>query len=210
MEDLGTGKYHACLVTVTATLLERYLRLDANTGSAKPAPKHALLLQSDGATFTASLPIDAAAGMPPPEPGSKVAVTGLCLSQANAAGRLTGFRLQLADANGLRLLAPPPWLNNQRLSYALAITFAGLAICGGWILSFSRKNRLLREEILGREKLAAELRAARDLLSARVDARTEKLHRQITAARKTNSISKACSKSARAWPRNSMTACNKG
>ena len=180
MEDLGTGKYHACLVTVTATLLERYLRLDANTGSAKPAPEHALLLQSDGATFTASLPIDAAAGMPPPEPGSKVAVTGLCLSQANAAGRLTGFRLQLADANGLRLLAPPPWLNNQRLSYALAITFGGLAICGGWILSFSRKNHRLREEIAGREKLAAELRDARDLLAARVDERTAQLQQQIT------------------------------
>jgi signal transduction histidine kinase len=182
LEELATGRRHACLISLEGKLLEQYQRPNPAPDAEKPGREAVMILQHDDTVFTASYPLEnPAVDMLPIEPGSLVDVTGLCLTLADPAGKLTSFRMQLTDARGIRLLRPAPWMNQQRLRLALLSTFAGLTICAGWILSFSRKNRLLRQEIREREKLTAELQAARDKLSARVDARTEQLHRQINA-----------------------------
>jgi len=117
----------------------------------------------------------------PFEAGSRVALTGLCLAQANSAGRVDSFRVHLAGPGAVRVLRPAPWLNRQRLGIALASTLAAMTLSGLWILSSARKNRRLRAEIREREKLTAELQKAKQQLSLRVDERTEELKLQISA-----------------------------
>ena len=182
MDELSSGRRHACLIRLDATLLEQYHRPDPTPDGDVPGRELVMILQRDGSVFTASYVVaHPQSPLLPIEPGSLVEITGLCVSLANATGKLTGFRVQLADAAAVKILHPAPWLNQQRLRVALLSTFAGLTVCAGWILSFSRKNHRLREEIQERENLTRELQAARDKLSARVEERTGQLQRQISA-----------------------------
>jgi signal transduction histidine kinase len=103
------------------------------------------------------------------------------LAEANREGRVDSFRLRLAGPDGITVLRPPPWLDRRRMGVALLSTAGGLALCGGWVLSASRRNRRLRAEIREREKLTAELQQAKRSLALRVDERTEELKLQISA-----------------------------
>ena len=180
MDELASGHYHACLVSLAAELLEISGR-PASDGS-KTGREIVMILQRDGKVFKADF-ADAGAestGLPF-EAGSRVELTGLCLAEANRVGRVDSFRLRLAGADGVRVIRQAPWLNRRRLGMALLSTLAGMLLCGGWILTSQRKNRRLRAEILEREKLTAELQHAKRQLSLRVDERTEELKLHISA-----------------------------
>jgi signal transduction histidine kinase len=180
MEELASGHYHACLVSLTAQLIEINGRppLDSND----PGREVVMLLQHDGKIFKADF-ADAGAenAALPFEVGSRVELTGLCLAEANRVGRIDSFRLRLSGPQAVRLIQQPPWLNRRRLGLALLATLAAIILCGGWILAFSRKNRRLRAEIRERAKLTSELQQAKKQLSLRVDERTEELKLQISA-----------------------------
>lgn len=180
VEELIRGKHHACLVELEADLIDISPRPAAD-GKAQ-GREVVLLLQAEGRVFKADF---ADAGHEeaalPFRPGSRVRLTGLCLAEANREGRVDSFRMRLAGAGGVAVLRPPPWLDRRRMGVALLSTAGGLALCGGWVLSASRRNRRLRAEIREREKLTAELEQAKRRLALRVDERTEELKLQISA-----------------------------
>ncbi len=180
VNQLVLGKHHACLIGLSAELIEITSRPAAD-GSGK-GREIVMILQSEGHTFKADF---ADAGMEsdrfPFEPGSRLDLTGLCLAEANREGRLDSFRMRLAGADAVRVTSPPPWLNRRRLGVALISTLVGMIVCAGWIFSSVRKNRRLRAEIRERKKLTAELQQAKQQLSLRVDERTEELKLQISA-----------------------------
>lgn len=180
LEELASGQFHACRVSLTAELIEI---------SGRPAPDGSdhgreigLIVQRDGKIFKADF-ADAGAEKDelPFAPGSRVELTGLCLAEANRLGRVDSFRLHLTGAQAVRVIQQPPWLSRRRLGLALLATLAGMTLCGGWILAFSRKNRRLHAEIQERAKLTAELEHAKKQLSQRFEERTAELKLQISA-----------------------------
>lgn len=178
--ELSQGKHHACLVGLEAELIEIVDRPAADgTGRGREV---IMFLQCDGKIFKADFP-DAAheSERLPFDVGSRVDLTGICLSEANREGRVDSFRLRLAGPSSVRVVMQPPFLNRQRLGIALASTLAGMALCGGWLGVSARRNRKLRADILEREKLTMELEDAKLQLSKRVDERTEQLKSQISA-----------------------------
>lgn len=180
MDKIVLGKYHACLISLTADLVEISGRPPAD-GSGR-GREIVMTLQEQGRTFKAGFADSGSEKDDLPfEPGSRLALTGLCLAEANRLGRVDSFRMHLTGAEQVSIVRPPPWFNRRRLGVALAATLAAMILSGLWIISSSRRNRRLRAEILEREKLTAELEQAKKQLSQRVDERTEQLNYQISA-----------------------------
>lgn len=179
MDQILLGKYHACLIALTADLVEISGRPPAD-GSGR-GREIVMTLRGDGRNFKAGFS-DAGSENDslPFEPGSRLALTGLCLAEANRLGRVDSFRMHLTGADQVSIVRPPPWFNRRRMGVALAATLAAVMFSGLWIISSSRRNRRLRAEILEREKLTAELEQAKKQLSQRVDERTEQLNHQIS------------------------------
>lgn len=180
VEELIRGQHHACRVELEADLIDISPRPAADGGA--QGREVVLVLQAEGRVFKADFadpgPEDAAL---PFRAGSRVRLSGLCLAEANREGRVDSFRMRLAGPGGITVLRPPPWLDRRRMGVALLSTAGGLALCGGWVLSASRRNRRLRAEIREREKVTAELEQAKRRLALRVDERTEELKLQISA-----------------------------
>jgi signal transduction histidine kinase len=103
--------------------------------------------------------------------GDRVAITGICeLTTTHALPRMAwvdGFRVHLAGAEGLRVIARAPWWTSQRLMVALMVAsaLAVLGLAGTWVLRRQVKRQLaiigdsLSAEAVGRERD----RMARDL-----------------------------------------------
>jgi signal transduction histidine kinase len=104
-------------------------------------------------------------------PGDQLAVTGICeLTTTHALPRISwvdGFRVHLAGAGGLRIVARAPWWTTQRLVVALMLmsAVALLGLAGTWILRRQVNKQMaiisenLRAEAVGKERD----RMARDL-----------------------------------------------
>ena len=180
VHELALGRFHACLIGMDADLIEISERPAADGGG--KGRQIVMTLRSDGTIFKADLADKGAEKSPLPfESGSRVELTGICLAEANNVGRVDSFRLHLAGPQAVRILRAPPWLNQRRLSMALASALAAMTLAGLWIVSSARKNHRLRAEIREREKLTAELERAKQKLSLRVDERTEELNLEISA-----------------------------
>ncbi len=179
-DGLSSGKFHACLVTLDADLLESSTIPAAGAGAGER--QVLMVLRRDGRIFRASFPYTAPKDHEPLPflPGSKLRLTGLCLAEADREGRVDSFKLLAGGADAVKVLAPPPWLTHRRLMTALFSSLAAITVFGGWGLSSYRKNRRLRAEIRERAKVTEELRAAQEQLSLRVDERTEQLELQIS------------------------------
>jgi signal transduction histidine kinase len=103
--------------------------------------------------------------------GDRVIITGICeLTTTHALPRIVwvdGFRVHLADAAGLRVVARAPWWTAQRLMVALMIVsaLAVLGLMGTWLLRQQVNKQMaiigetLRAEAVGKERD----RMARDL-----------------------------------------------
>lgn len=176
VEELVRGRHHACRVSLDAELIDISRRPVSDGGR-----EDVLVLQAGGRVFKADLAEPLEEGESPLKAGSRVRVAGLCLAEANREGRVDSFRLLLAGPSAVELLRPPPWLDRRRMGVAFVSAFAGMTLCGGWVLSSLRRNRRLRAEIRERAKLTAELEQAKKRLSLRVDERTEELKLQISA-----------------------------
>jgi len=119
--------------------------------------------------FEALLPKDNS--LPDFTPDDKISLTGICeLTTTHAlprVGWVDGFRLHLADSDAVRLIAPAPWWNTQRLFVALAVTSAValLGLLGTWMLRRQVTKQMaiisdsLRTEAVGKERdrMAREL-----------------------------------------------------
>jgi hypothetical protein len=180
VHELSLGRYHACLIGVEADLIEINELPSADGGGT--GRQIIMTLRNDRYIFKADLADQASEKSPLPfETGSRLALTGICLSETNNVGRVVSFRLNLSGPEAVRVLKAPPWFNPQRLRIALASALAAITLSGLWIASSARRNRRLKVEICERMKLTAELEQAKQKLSLRIDERTEELRLQISA-----------------------------
>lgn len=120
--------------------------------------------------FEASLP-QASPNLPRLTPGDRLALAGICeLVTNHPLPRLewvTGFRLQLANADAIRILHRAPWWTTRRLLTALATTSGAALVFGIGVVALRRRVKRQVEIIAGEvEKRAVSTereRMARDL-----------------------------------------------
>jgi signal transduction histidine kinase len=102
------------------------------------------------------------------EEGSTVELTGACELEIDRLDRLpwfsiTGFHLWLSSADGLRVIATPPWWTPQRLGILLAglLLVLCLALLWGYAMrrQVAKRGRQLAGEIAAREAAALEFDA---------------------------------------------------
>ena len=131
------GSYDAQLIKIEATL--KYVRDHLN--------RNVLVVESlDHVTFEAtfarqpSQPIDV-------EPGSRLALTGICTVRADENGNPLDFELILRTPADIQVLAAPPWLTTQRAAFVVSglifATITGIA----WVFILRRRVRKQTEVI---------------------------------------------------------------
>jgi C4-dicarboxylate-specific signal transduction histidine kinase len=119
---------------------------------------------------------------------TRLQVTGVCLLEVGRWGQVKSFRLRLRETRDLKVLSRPPWWNLGRLLWTLAGTGVLGALALSWNLLLAKKNHLLREQVLERERAEAQLQRAHaalqhanDNLEHRVAERTLELQEQVAA-----------------------------
>jgi signal transduction histidine kinase len=151
------GRLDGHLVRLTATVRDSFRSDEGIT----------LLVQDGQRTLQARVP----EGIPLPDAGSVVRLTGICQVETTAFG--SGFlgrpglvSLRLASAAGLEVLRTPPWWTPRRLTAILA-ALAGLTLLAGlWIAvlrrQVSRQTAALAARIQSEAALAERQRIARE------------------------------------------------
>lgn len=123
-EELKQGKYHGRLVRVEARVTDRFTLPHMRS----------LALEHLDVAFQARL-INPGALPPLPEPGSRVAVTGVC---EMLSGRGAGlFQVLLRSHEDIVVLATPPWWTVERVQWLAA----GLGVIGLGVLVWSIQLR---------------------------------------------------------------------
>jgi PAS domain S-box-containing protein len=133
--DLAAGKLHGHLVTVDARLVDRVFTPTSRV----------LVLLASGRNFTASLPVDAPAWPNPPEPGSRVTVTGISEAEVNRdldPLDATSFHLLLRASDDVFVTERPSlWTRGHTLALVSGIAIAGLVVAG-WVAALRRQVRM--------------------------------------------------------------------
>jgi signal transduction histidine kinase len=104
-------------------------------------------------------------------PGDRIALTGICeLVTNHPLPRLewvTGFRLQLADADAIRILHRAPWWTTRRLLTALAVSSLAALLCGLGVVALRRRVKrqvaIIADALAKRAVSTERERMARDL-----------------------------------------------
>jgi signal transduction histidine kinase/PAS domain-containing protein len=112
------GDFESELITLQGTVLD----------SSVSATKQALSIRADGGQFTASL---SAPGnqLKPVVPGSRVALSGICVGEADAAGIQVAFHLLLRGPDDLIVLGGPPfWSLGRAIGLLALLAGAGLSV----------------------------------------------------------------------------------
>ncbi|HWD21152.1 MAG TPA: histidine kinase [Verrucomicrobiae bacterium] len=165
LNELQNGLYRADYISLTGRLIER-------TATRGPA---ALVLQNSNVTFTATAADPRAlAGLAEIPIGSALKVSGICLTEIDADGKLKTFQILLRDSQDIQILARPTWLTPHRLIIGVAVLACVLILIGTWTVILSRKNAALRAA-------QGALQQSNDNLEQRVQERTAQLKFQITA-----------------------------
>jgi len=153
--DLAIGSLDGELVTVEARLIDRAFTPEAQV----------LVLLSNGRSFTAHLAGSAAAWPSPPEPGSRVTVTGVSEAEINRdidPLHATSFRLLLrSPADVLVTEAPSWWTLGHSVAMGLGLAVLGLA-AAVWVVVLRRQvaaqTRTLEERLQQELELQARYR----------------------------------------------------
>jgi signal transduction histidine kinase/CheY-like chemotaxis protein len=111
-----------------------------------------LTLESDGMIFEARMP--AAANWPPPEPGSRLALTGVYLLEFDDYRQPRSFRLEMRTPADVTVLATPPWWTVQRTIYVAGLLGLGSLAILVWVVALRRRVRQQTEQI--RAQMAKE------------------------------------------------------
>lgn len=186
-EELEAGLHHADLISLQGKLLDRVVRRQPDRRGKGTRIVTILTLQGASFTFAAEAETTALPEELVSVPiGSRVEVTGICLSQIEEDETLQSLRLQslqmiLPAGQSLRVLERPSWLTPQRLLVSMTILFAILLVAVSWTVVISRKNSSLKVLVREKEQAQGELQHAHDELEERVKERTAQLKFQITA-----------------------------
>jgi len=181
--NIQDGLHHADLITLAAKVLDRSFRR-ARTGTNGVAQTRTVLMLQQGT----NLVFTAEAETPQKETalaeipiGSTIEVTGICFTESGEDKKLKSLQVLLPDAGSFKLIEKPSWLTPARLLVGLGILLVVAIAAVIWTVMVSKRNAVLSDLILAREKAQAELQQAHDLLEERVKERTAQLKFQITA-----------------------------
>ena len=150
----------------TAVSLQGIVRGLPSSGN----PDQCLYVESDGCIIVvdAEAAADAVATL---QLGSTIEVSGVCVLETNKIGinylipRITGVRLVINDANGIRLLAAPPWWTSARIMSVIGMLLAAIIAVLIW-------NRALKLVADRRGKELYRLQIAQKESELRIDERT--------------------------------------
>ena len=113
-----------------------------------------VVIQSNSHVFQAEL----APGLDPRtfvvEPGSEIAVSGLCLLQSSSGVERDSFRILTRSLDDIVVLARPPWWTRDRIIMVLGAVFLGAAAIAIW--GASLRSRVGAQTAQIRERLEAE------------------------------------------------------
>ncbi len=175
IDEIKNGLHHAELITLRGKIVDRATRPVTQAVNGFSGVVTTWLIQGGELGFTVEREDHeenaALAAIPV---GSVVEVDGVCLADADPAGKLRTLRLLLASPGGMRVLVKPSWLTPARLLVGVAILSAGLILVLAWSLTVSKKNARLRF-------LLSELEKAHDTLEQKVIERSAQLQVEMTA-----------------------------
>jgi signal transduction histidine kinase len=168
LEELQNGFHHAALIALEGKLLDSSaLRLGREAEHASQA-RLILTLQNTNVLITAEAPAAEAGGALASIPlGSRLAVSGVCLTHIREDGKVQSLELLLPGAQSVRVLQRPNWWTPRRLLAGLGALFAVLVVAVSWTLMVAKKN--------------SDLEKAHDFLELRVQERTKQLKVEMTA-----------------------------
>jgi signal transduction histidine kinase len=178
--ELQNGLHRADYISLTGRLIERTFNR-GRMQSATTGPT-TLVLQDTNFTFTATTADQSdhaeLAAIPI---GSVVKVSGICLTEIDADGKLMSFQVLVGNPNDVRIIKKPSWLTPRSLLIGLAILGFVLIVIVTWTVMLSRRNSILRYFNRELEKAQIALQQANDQLEERVKKRTAELKFQTTA-----------------------------
>jgi signal transduction histidine kinase len=178
--ELQNGLFRADYISLTGRLIER--TVSRGRQESGPAGQTTLVLQNTNFTFTASTADQKdhaeLAAIPI---GSEIKVSGICLTEIDASGKLKSFQILVGNPNDIQVIKKPSWLTPQRLLFGLAILGFVLIVIVTWTVTLSRKNSILRYFNRELENAHIALQQANDQLEARVKKRTAELKFQTNA-----------------------------
>ncbi len=99
-----------------------------------------LTLEADSSTFEVDLRAQGRSpGLPPPEIGSLLEVTGVCSIQANEQADPLGFRITLRSAQDIVVLRTPSWWTTERTLSVLGLTILAGLLSLVWVYVLRRR-----------------------------------------------------------------------
>ncbi len=163
-EEFRSGGLQSAYVRIEGELLDRIKQPSAGSPGS-PGISPAVSVRAESGVFLAEFPpgvsVEATAGF---EPGSRVEVTGVCLTGIGQDGEPLGFRIALPALENLRVLKRPPFWQPQRLLAALEAALAALAVITAGGVLLARRNTALSAEIREKNAISSERRRlAREL-----------------------------------------------
>ncbi len=155
--ELQAGLHHADYITLQGRLLDRIVTSRPDWTEATSELRTVLMLQGETLLFTAELdaPTNTRPVLADVPLGSVVAVSGVCVSEIGAEGKLASVKILLPGGQSLRVLQRPGWWTLKRVLWiAGGLGLAALAAFG-WGLVLRRqvaeRGRQLETQIQQRQ-----------------------------------------------------------
>lgn len=149
-EEAMSGKYDSELVTLQGEVV----------GGSSFRRIATLVVQQKRAVFSVSLPPNLNEF---PAEGSLVEVTGICVNDVDALGRVNAVRLIARSPHDVVVRRTPSWLTARYAANVVGILAAGIAVILAWVVVLRRRvshqTRLIRQKLAEEENLkrAAEV-----------------------------------------------------
>ncbi len=135
-----SGDFNAALVSIEGNLV----------GRSRLQGEDLLTLQSGSTTFEAGIE-GAADFLDKLPPGSYLRLTGVCITEANAAHAARGFRILLASSEDIAVLQRPSWWTLTKLIVLVSAMAGLMLVTFAWIGMLNRRvaqqTELLRETL---------------------------------------------------------------
>lgn len=138
VEQASGGTYDSELVCVRGSVV----------GRSSLSRDQTLIVQQNHTMFPVSLPPLLRDG---PAEGSRIEVTGICVNDVDALGRVNAFRLVARSPRDLLVLKAPPWWSARRALAVMAFLAGCSVLVIAWVVDLRRRvqhqTRVIRQKL---------------------------------------------------------------